>query len=357
MSRRISGEDANIEHDAAPMPVVSQPLPGLRALLGDVMEDPSGNEAATMQQPLPPGTALDAVEHIADDAVSGNDNAEAHDPGEESSMPESIQLFLREIGRIPLLTAVEEKDLARRIETGDLDAKEKLVESNLRLVVNIAKNYQGRGLPLLDLIQEGSLGLVRAAEKFDYRKGFKFSTYSTWWIRQAISRGLSDKSRTIRLPVNVGASKVKVSRAETRLLTELGREPTTPEIAAATGFTVEEVFKYQTVSEASISLNSRIKPDDDAELGDFLPDTKTDVAESATQSIDIEAFESTVRELCSPNEAFVFLNRLPIDGDTIRTLDDIGQELGLTRERIRQLENSARRKVLADPSVTAMFDR
>ncbi|MEX2023739.1 MAG: sigma-70 family RNA polymerase sigma factor, partial [Thermoleophilaceae bacterium] len=185
---------------------------------------------------------------------------------------DSLQLFLKDIGKVRLLTAQEEVDLAKRIERGDLDAKQKMVESNLRLVVSIAKNYRNQGLPFLDLIQEGTLGLVRAAEKFDYRKGFKFSTYATWWIRQAIARALADKARTIRIPVHVVEKLNKIGRAERKLVTELGREPTPEEIADVTGIDPEEVDSIKRSAQAPVSLEKPVGDEEESEFGQFIAD-------------------------------------------------------------------------------------
>ncbi|MEO8091568.1 MAG: sigma-70 family RNA polymerase sigma factor, partial [bacterium] len=187
---------------------------------------------------------------------------------------DSLQLFLKDIGKVRLLTAQEEVDLAKRIERGDLDAKQKMVESNLRLVVSIAKNYRNQGLPFLDLIQEGTLGLVRAAEKFDYRKGFKFSTYATWWIRQAIARALADKARTIRIPVHVVEKLNKIGRAERKLVTELGREPTPEEIAEVTGIDPEEVDQIKRSAQAPVSLEKPVGDEEESEFGQFIADEK-----------------------------------------------------------------------------------
>jgi len=189
---------------------------------------------------------------------------------------DSLQLFLKDIGKVRLLTAQEEVDLAKRIERGDLDAKQKMVESNLRLVVSIAKNYRNQGLPFLDLIQEGTLGLVRAAEKFDYRKGFKFSTYATWWIRQAIARALADKARTIRIPVHVVEKLNKIGRAERKLVTELGREPTPEEIAEVTGIEPEEVDSIKRSAQAPVSLEKPVGDEEESEFGQFIADERAE---------------------------------------------------------------------------------
>ena len=214
---------------------------------------------------------------------------------------DSLQLFLKDIGKVRLLTAQEEVDLAKRIERGDLDAKQKMVESNLRLVVSIAKNYRNQGLPFLDLIQEGTLGLVRAAEKFDYRKGFKFSTYATWWIRQAIARALADKARTIRIPVHVVEKLNKIGRAERKLVTELGREPTPEEIAEVTGIEPEEVDSIKRSAQAPVSLEKPVGDEEESEFGQFIADEKAESPfERAADMLTKEALKRGPREPLLP---------------------------------------------------------
>ena len=211
---------------------------------------------------------------------------------------DSLQLFLKDIGKVRLLTAQEEVDLAKRIERGDLDAKQKMVESNLRLVVSIAKNYRNQGLPFLDLIQEGTLGLVRAAEKFDYRKGFKFSTYATWWIRQAIARALADKARTIRIPVHVVEKLNKIGRAERKLVTELGREPTSEEIAAVTGIDPDEVGAIKRSAQAPISLEKPVGDEEESEFGQFIADERAESPyDRAVDNLTKEALREALENL------------------------------------------------------------
>ena len=205
---------------------------------------------------------------------------------------DSLQLFLKDIGKVRLLTAQEEVDLAKRIERGDLDAKQKMVESNLRLVVSIAKNYRNQGLPFLDLIQEGTLGLVRAAEKFDYRKGFKFSTYATWWIRQAIARALADKARTIRIPVHVVEKLNKIGRAERKLVTELGREPTAEEIAEVTGIEPDEVDSIKRSAQAPVSLEKPVGDEEESEFGQFIADERAESPYERASFVRISAARS-----------------------------------------------------------------
>ena len=240
---------------------------------------------------------------------------------------DSLQLFLKDIGKVRLLTAQEEVDLARRIERGDLDAKQKMVESNLRLVVSIAKNYRNQGLPFLDLIQEGTLGLVRAAEKFDYRKGFKFSTYATWWIRQAIARALADKARTIRIPVHVVEKLNKIGRAERKLVTELGREPTPEEIAEVTGIDPEEVDSIKRSAQAPVSLEKPVGDEEESEFGQFIADERAESPyERAAEILTKEALREALENL-SYRERRVLELRYGLGGEHPRTLDEVGRHV------------------------------
>ena len=260
---------------------------------------------------------------------------------------DSLQLFLKDIGKVRLLTAQEEVDLAKRIERGDLDAKQKMVESNLRLVVSIAKNYRNQGLPFLDLIQEGTLGLVRAAEKFDYRKGFKFSTYATWWIRQAIARALADKARTIRIPVHVVEKLNKIGRAERKLVTELGREPTADEIAEVTGIDPEEVDSIKRSAQAPVSLEKPVGDEEESEFGHFIPDSSTPLPDEAAElSMRRETLQRLLQCL-SYRERRVLELRYGLGGEHPRTLDEVGSAFNVTRERIRQIENQSLKKLRA----------
>jgi RNA polymerase primary sigma factor len=254
---------------------------------------------------------------------------------------DSLQLFLKDIGKVRLLTAQEEVDLAKRIERGDLDAKQKMVESNLRLVVSIAKNYRNQGLPFLDLIQEGTLGLVRAAEKFDYRKGFKFSTYATWWIRQAIA----DKARTIRIPVHVVEKLNKIGRAERKLVTELGREPTADEIADVTGIDPEEVDSIKRSAQAPVSLEKPVGDEEESEFGQFIADERAESPyERAAEILTKEALREALENL-SYRERRVLELRYGLGGEHPRTLDEVGRTFNVTRERIRQIENQSLKKL------------
>ena len=258
---------------------------------------------------------------------------------------DSLQLFLKDIGKVRLLTAQEEVDLAKRIERGDLDAKQKMVESNLRLVVSIAKNYRNQGLPFLDLIQEGTLGLVRAAEKFDYRKGFKFSTYATWWIRQAIARALADKARTIRIPVHVVEKLNKIGRAERKLVTELGREPTADEIAEVTGIDPEEVESIKRSAQAPVSLEKPVGDEEESEFGQFIADERAESPyERAVEILTKEALREALENL-SYRERRVLELRYGLGGEHPRTLDEVGKTFNVTRERIRQIENQSLKKL------------
>jgi RNA polymerase primary sigma factor len=258
---------------------------------------------------------------------------------------DSLQLFLKDIGKVRLLTAQEEVELAKRIERGDLDAKQKMVESNLRLVVSIAKNYRNQGLPFLDLIQEGTLGLVRAAEKFDYRKGFKFSTYATWWIRQAIARALADKARTIRIPVHVVEKLNKIGRAERKLVTELGREPTPEEIAEVTGIDPEEVDQIKRSAQAPVSLEKPVGDEEESEFGQFIADEKAESPfDRAADLLTKEALREALENL-SYRERRVLELRYGLGGEHPRTLDEVGRTFNVTRERIRQIENQSLKKL------------
>ncbi len=261
------------------------------------------------------------------------------------STTDALQLFLRETGRHPLLTAAQEVELAKKIERGDHQAKQRMIQSNLRLVVSIAKNYRNQGLPFLDLIQEGTLGLVRAAEKFDYRKGFKFSTYATWWIRQAIARALADKARTIRIPVHVVEKLNKIGRAERTLVTELGREPTPEEIAEVTGIDPEEVDSIKRSAQAPVSLEKPVGDEEESEFGQFIADEKAESPfDRAADLLTKEALKEALENL-SYRERRVLELRYGLGGEHPRTLDEVGRTFNVTRERIRQIENQSLKKL------------
>ncbi len=268
----------------------------------------------------------------------------AESPALESTT-DSLQLFLQEIGRVNLLTAAEEVQLARRIERGDMDAKDKMVEANLRLVVSIAKNYRNQGLSFLDLIQEGTLGLVRAAEKFDYRKGFKFSTYATWWIRQAIARALADKGRTVRIPVHVVERLNKITRAERQLLGELGREPTVDEIAAITEISKDEVEQIRRLAQTPISLEKPVGDEEESEFGQFVADENApDPFDAAADSLRSQNLHSALANL-SYRERRVLELRFGLGGEQPKTLDEVGKVFNITRERVRHIETHSLRKL------------
>lgn len=258
---------------------------------------------------------------------------------------DSLQLFLKDIGKFELLTAQQEVDLAMAIERGDLEAKKKMIESNLRLVISIAKNYRNQGLPFLDLIQEGTLGLVRAAEKFDFRKGFKFSTYATWWIRQAIARGLADKARTIRMPVHVVEKLNKISRVERKLQHDLSREPTVAEISRESGIDLAEVDAIKHMSQAPVSLEKPVGEEEESQFGEFIADEHAESPyEKATDVIAKEALREALESL-GYRERRVLEMRYGLGGERARTLDDVGRAFNVTRERVRQIENQSLRKL------------
>jgi RNA polymerase primary sigma factor len=260
---------------------------------------------------------------------------------------DALQLFLKDIGRVALLTAPQEVELAKRIERGDDSAKQKMVEANLRLVVSIAKNYRNQGLPFLDLIQEGTIGLVRAAEKFDYRKGFKFSTYATWWIRQAVARALADKSRTIRMPVHVVEKLNKIGRTERKLLSELGREATAAEVAKELDLEVEEVEQLQRIAQVPVSLEKPVGDEEDSEFGHFLADENARAPDDAAETVMRKEVLERVLGMLSHRERRVLELRYGLDGGQPRTLDEVGRTFNVTRERVRQIENQSLKKLQA----------
>ncbi|HEX5245970.1 MAG TPA: sigma-70 family RNA polymerase sigma factor [Gaiellaceae bacterium] len=260
---------------------------------------------------------------------------------------DSLQLFLKDIGKVELLTAAQEVELAKRIERGDHGAKQEMIEANLRLVVSIAKRYRNQGLPFLDLIQEGTIGLVRAAEKFDYRKGFKFSTYATWWIRQAVARALADKARTIRMPVHVVEKLNKIVRTERKLRAELCREPTAYEISLDLDLPLEEVEQIMRSSQTPVSLEKPVGDEEESEFGHFLTDENIPLPdEVADESMRKELLRKILGTL-SHRERRVLELRYGLDGEHPRTLDEVGRTFNVTRERIRQIENQSLKKLRA----------
>ncbi|HOB10726.1 MAG: RNA polymerase sigma factor RpoD [Acetomicrobium sp.] len=264
---------------------------------------------------------------------------------ESVSIADPVRMYLREIGKIPLLTKEEEVELAKRVEAGDEEAKKKLIEANLRLVVSIAKKYIGRGLSFLDLIQEGNLGLIRAVEKFDYRKGFKFSTYATWWIRQAITRAIADQARTIRIPVHMVETINKLIRVSRQLVQQLGREPTVEEIAQALELLPEKVEDIQRIAQEPVSLETPIGEEEDSQLGDFIEDKDSPNPEEATAGQLLrEQLEEMLGEL-TEREREVLRLRFGLEDGRAHTLEEVGKRFNVTRERIRQIEAKALRKL------------
>ena len=288
-----------------------------------------------------PEDELDMIEE------SGEDEPELLD----LSVPDSIniedpvRMYLKEIGKVPLLTAEEEIELAKRMEAGDEDAKKRLAEANLRLVVSIAKRYVGRGMLFLDLIQEGNLGLIKAVEKFDYNKGFKFSTYATWWIRQAITRAIADQARTIRIPVHMVETINKLVRVSRQLLQELGREPTTEEIAERMEIPVERVREILKISQEPVSLETPIGEEEDSHLGDFIQDDNVPVPADAAAFTLLKEQLVEVLGTLTEREQKVLRLRFGLDDGRARTLEEVGKEFNVTRERIRQIEAKALRKL------------
>ena len=261
------------------------------------------------------------------------------------SIEDPVRMYLKEIGKVPLLTAEEEKDLAMKMEAGDMEAKKRLAEANLRLVVSIAKRYVGRGMLFLDLIQEGNLGLIKAVEKFDYRKGYKFSTYATWWIRQAITRAIADQARTIRIPVHMVETINKLIRVQRQLLQELGREPYPEEIAEKMGLPVERVREIQKILQEPVSLETPIGEEEDSHLGDFIQDDNVPVpAEAAAFTLLKEQLVEVLGTL-TEREQKVLCLRFGLEDGRARTLEEVGKEFDVTRERIRQIEAKALRKL------------
>src|SRR5882724_7742020 len=297
---------------------------------------------------LEPGQIDDfyhALEELQIEVVAVEEEEEQPVEAPREVSTDALQLFLKDIGKVDLLTAAQEVELAKRIERGDHSAKQEMVEANLRLVVSIAKKYRNQGLPFLDLIQEGTIGLVRAAEKFDYRKGFKFSTYATWWIRQAVARALADKARTIRMPVHVVEKLNKIVRSERKLVTELGREPTAEEIAEVTGIDPEEVDSIKRSAQAPVSLEKPVGDEEESEFGQFIADEKAESPfDRAADLLTKEALKEALENL-SYRERRVLELRYGLGGEHPRTLDEVGRTFNVTRERIRQIENQSLKKL------------
>ena len=296
----------------------------------------------------------DADVGAEDDAADFADDLEDKDETDtdiDLSVPEGVALddpvrmYLKEIGRVPLLTAEEEVDLARRMEAGDESARHRLEEANLRLVVSIAKRYVGRGMMFLDLIQEGNLGLLKAVEKFDYSKGYKFSTYATWWIRQAITRAIADQARTIRIPVHMVETINKYIRVSRQLLQELGRDPTPEEVARRMGLSVARVREIMKISQEPVSLETPIGEEEDTHLSDFIEDEAAPDPADAASMLLLKEQISEVLTTLAPREAEVLRLRFGLVDGRSRTLEEVGQNFGVTRERIRQIEAKALRKL------------
>jgi RNA polymerase primary sigma factor len=333
------------------LPEIENNLPALEKLLDEL--DSKGIElveqevASVWQQ---------AVESAKVKTKKEEQIAESYNLGD--IYDDSIQMYLREIGKTPLLKGAEEVELAKRIAKGDVSARKRLIEANLRLVVSIAKKYMGRNLGLLDLIQEGNLGLFRAVEKFDWRKGYKFSTYATWWIRQAITRALADQSRTIRIPVHMVETLNKYAQAERQLVQDLGREPLPEEIAAEMGIEVEKVYQLKKISQETVSIDTPVGDSDeeDSYLGDFIedPDSVTP-SETAGRQILREYVQGILKDL-DPREQKILKMRFGLEDGVTHTLEEVGKEFGVTRERIRQIEAKALERIKEHYNVSKLRD-
>ena len=287
---------------------------------------------------------IDDAEIVLDDEEADLSKIDLSVP-EGVSIEDPVRMYLKEIGKVPLLSAEEEIELAQRMEDGDREAKKKLSEANLRLVVSIAKRYVGRGMQFLDLIQEGNLGLIKAVDKFDYRKGYKFSTYATWWIRQAITRAIADQARTIRIPVHMVETINKLIRVQRQMLQELGREPSTEEIAEEMGLPVERVREIQNISQEPVSLETPIGEEEDSHLGDFIKDDNVPVPAEAAAAAILKEQLMDVLDTLTERERKVIRLRFGLDDGRARTLEEVGREFQVTRERIRQIEAKALRKL------------
>ena len=298
-------------------------------------------------------TVLETLEAIGVAITGDEDSAPAEsaadidldDIPDGVSLDDPVRMYLKEIGKVPLLTLEEEIDLSRRIEQGDESARQKLSEANLRLVVSIAKRYVGRGMLFLDLIQEGNLGLIKAVEKFDYRKGFKFSTYATWWIRQAITRAIADQARTIRIPVHMVETINRLIRTTRQLVQELGREPSAEEIAREMGVSEAKVREIMKIAQEPVSLETPIGEEEDSHLGDFIQDDDAPAPADAASFILMREQLQDVLDTLTPREKKVLTLRFGLDDGRLRTLEEVGKEFDVTRERIRQIEAKALRKL------------
>ena len=299
-----------------------------------------------------PETLADIYEYCAgkgitiiNDDITAIDHSLESEGGEDIATEDSVRMYLKEIGTIPLLTAEEETELAERLETGDERAGKRLAEANLRLVVSIAKKYIGRGMHLQDLIQEGNMGLLKAVEKFDFRKGYKFSTYATWWIRQSITRAIADQARTIRIPVHMVETINRVNRTERQLLQELGREPSIDEIAAKLKMSPRRIEEIMKIAQDPVSMETPIGEEEDSHIGDFIVDEKTQQPEEAAATSFLHEQLLDVMQTLTERERKVLILRYGLDGETPKTLEEVGKIFNVTRERIRQIEAKAIRKL------------
>ena len=297
------------------------------------------------------GDDVDDLSEMDDSSIAELNEIEKNEKKKDAELSDNInvndpvRLYLKEIGRVPLLTPEQEMEIAKRMDEGDEEAKKELAEANLRLVVSIAKRYVGRGMSFLDLIQEGHLGLIKAVEKFDYKKGFKFSTYATWWIRQAITRAIADQARTIRIPVHMVETINKLIRVSRQLLQEYGREPTPAEIGKEMGFSEEKVREIQKIAQDPVSLETPIGEEEDSHLGDFIPDDEAPApSEAASYALLKEQLMDVLSTLTDREEKVLRL-RFGLDDGRARTLEEVGKEFDVTRERIRQIEAKALRKL------------
>lgn len=308
---------------------------------GVSLDIPSDDDALPpLDEDAPENLELEEIEEVTEEELS---NTDAY--VDSLTIDDPVRMYLKEIGRVPLLTPDEEVDLAKRMSEGDQDAKNRMTESNLRLVVSIAKRYVGRGMQFLDLIQEGNLGLIKAVDKFDYTKGYKFSTYATWWIRQAITRAIADQARTIRIPVHMVETINKVIRVSRQLLQELGHDPTAEEIAEEMNLPVDKVRDILKIAQEPVSLETPIGEEEDSHLGDFIPDEEaSEPAEAASFALLREQLDEVLDTL-TPREKKVLELRFGMTDGRTRTLEEVGKEFNVTRERIRQIEAKALRKL------------